>query len=106
MKPNAKLYQIEECSLSLGERWCDSWLVNYPATYQYNGGITVDEEWYDGYEVPPPKTPEGFELVGIGCGYQLNAHPPLATAYLKPLDGHKVSKSEAKQICIESQLNP
>jgi len=63
------------------EKWCDGWLVEYPVSYDFNGGPS--------YHVPPPIVPEGFELVGIGCGLQLNARPPLATMYLKPLKENK-----------------
>ncbi len=71
---------------SYGERWCDKNLVTYPVSYQYNGRIVLDGKWYAGYEVPDPIVPKGFELVGIGCGLELNAHPPLATRYLKPIE--------------------
>ena len=57
--------------------------VTYPVSYRYNGGIVVDGKWYEGYEVPPPKIPKGFELVGLGLGLQLNARPPIATMYLQ-----------------------
>lgn len=85
--------------LDIGERWCNSFLVTFPVSYQYNGGIVIDDEWFDGYEVPEPDVPEGFELKGIGCGLQLNARPPYATRYLKPLDEErKITKSELKTI--------
>lgn len=88
--------QITECPLIIGEKWCDSFLVIFPVSYRYNGGIVIGDEWYDGYEVVKPEVPAGFELVSIGCGLQLNAHPPYATRYLKPLDGKKKSRSEVK----------
>ena len=79
-----KLYKCPRPTLTMGEKWCDSRLVTYPVSYEYNGGIVLDDEWYDGFEVPSPIVPAGFELVGIGIGLQLNAQPPYATAYLKP----------------------
>ena len=57
--------------------------ITYAVTYCYNGGITVDGEWYDGYHVPGPLMNPGYVIVGIGVGLQLNAHPPLATGVLK-----------------------
>lgn len=79
-----KLFKCPKPELTKTEKWCDNYLVTYPVSYEYNGGTIIDGEWYDGYEVPRPDVPEGFELVGIGCGLQLNAHPPYATAYLEP----------------------
>lgn len=58
--------------------------VTFPVTYRYNGGICVGDEWYEGYEVPHPDVPEGWELVNIGVGLQLNSKPPYATMVLKP----------------------
>ena len=63
-------------------------------SYTYNGGIIIDGKLYQGFEVPQPKVPKGFKLVGIGCGFQLNARPPYATAFIKPDDDRKVSKRE------------
>lgn len=57
--------------------------VTYPVSYTYNGGIIIDGEWYKGYKVDPPIIPEGYELLNIGVGLQLNARPPLATGLLK-----------------------
>lgn len=69
--------------LNRTEDWSDGCLVTYPVSYDYNGGIVIDGEWYKGFEVPAPHIPEGYELQGIGVGLQLNAHPPYATGYLK-----------------------
>ena len=85
-------------TLSIEEKWCDSYLVNYPVSYRYNGGILIDGEWYGGYDVPRPIVPEGFKLKNIGVGLQMNARPPYATMYLEPLDGHKVTKKELKAL--------
>jgi hypothetical protein len=60
--------------------------VMYAVSYTYNGGITIGDEWYDGYEVPPPLINPGYKLVGIGVGLQLNAQPPLATAVLRRIN--------------------
>lgn len=96
---------IDSCHLSIAERWCQSFLVTYPVSIRYNGGMVEDDKWYEGYKVPKPKVPEGFKLVGIGCGLQLNCHPPYTTAYLKPIDeDRKVTKGEMKQILIETSL--
>ena len=56
--------------------------VTYPVSYTYNGGIIIDDEWYDGFEVPRPIVQEGFKLVGIGVGLDFNARPPQATCLL------------------------
>ena len=56
--------------------------VTYRVSYEYNGGIVIEGEWYNGFEVPPPLLASGYKLVGIGVGLQLNARPPLATARL------------------------
>jgi hypothetical protein len=70
------------------ERWADGRLVRFPVSYRYNGGVTIDDEWYPGVEVPAPIVPEGYELVGIGVGLQLNARPPLATYLLRKQPSH------------------
>ncbi|WP_297478335.1 hypothetical protein [Ferrovum sp.] len=59
--------------------------VQYPVSYRYNGGTLIDDEWYAGYEVPPPIVPPGFKLVGIGVGFEFNHRPPLKTMILKPI---------------------
>lgn len=56
--------------------------VQFSVSYRYNGGTIVDDKWYRGFFVPPPILPEGCKLVGLGVGYQLNAHPPYATQLL------------------------
>jgi hypothetical protein len=71
------------CKPFKGGKWCDSWLVYFPTSCRYNGGTIVNGKWVQGVEVGKPKIPKGFELVGIGCGHQLNAFPPYATRYLK-----------------------
>lgn len=57
-------------------------LVKYPVSYKYNGGIVFNGKWYNGFEVGEPIVPEGFKLMGIGCGLQFNSIPPEATARL------------------------
>jgi hypothetical protein len=59
--------------------------VTYSVSYIYNGGIVINDEWYDGYEVPPPIISIGYGIVDIGVGLQLNAEPPYATGVLKPI---------------------
>ena len=90
--------KVAKPKLQIAEKWCNSYLVTYPVSYRYNGGIIIDGKWYEGYTVPRPKVPKGFELVSIGCGLQLNAHPPYATSYLKPIPDRKVSKFELAKI--------
>jgi hypothetical protein len=89
-------------SLTIREKWGDSFLVSYPTSVSYNGGIGIDGEWYQGFKVEPPRVPKGFRLVGIGIGSQLNARPPYATEYLKPIDeNRRVTKSELKTILAD-----
>lgn len=73
--------------VSYGERWLDSYLVYFPISYQYNGGIIIDGIHYDGVDVPDPILPHGYTLKGIGIGWNLNCVPPRATMYLKPEGG-------------------
>jgi hypothetical protein len=61
----------------------ESCTVIYPISQRYNGGIIINNEWYEGFKVPPPIVPDGYKLVNIGIGDQLNATPPHATMYLK-----------------------
>lgn len=68
------------------EKWCDSCLVIFPVSYRYNGGIILDDEFYEGFEVPDPVIPKGYKLKDIGVGLQLNAKPPYATMYLEKVD--------------------
>ena len=88
--------QIKECHLTIGSKWCESYLVIYPVSYRYNGGIVVGNKWYEGFKVTSPKVPKGYKLTSIACGLQLNARPPCATSYLEPLDGKSKSKSEVR----------
>lgn len=57
--------------------------VAFPVSYRYNGGIIVDDEWYEGFDVPKPDIPKGWHLCTLGVGLQLNARPPYATMYLE-----------------------
>tara|TARA_R110000824_G_scaffold391980_1_gene590113 strand:- start:399 stop:695 length:297 start_codon:yes stop_codon:yes gene_type:complete len=93
-----KLKKMPKATLTLTEKWCNSYLVTYPVSYTYNGGIIVDGKLYAGFEVPNPKVPKGFELESIYCGLQLNAKPPYATSLLKPIDGKKRTKTELKKL--------
>jgi len=58
--------------------------VKYPVSYYYNGGTIIDHKWYSGYVVEAPFVPDTHELVSMGIGLQLNAHPPYATMLLRP----------------------
>ena len=95
---NSEFVVIENPRMTVGEKWCESFLVTYPVSYSYNGGMIHNGKWYKGFKVKGIKAPEGFELVGIGCGLQLNAKPPFATAYLKPINNQKVTKSELRKL--------
>jgi len=66
--------------------------VTYAISYNYNGGIVVDDKWYAGYDVPPPIVPAGFELKGMGVGADFNSRPPRATALLIPKTNRKEIK--------------
>ena len=75
--------KVTECKLTKGEKRLDGNLVTYPVSYRYNGGIIVDGKHYSGFDVVAPTVPEGYKLVNIGVGLQLNAQPPYATRLLK-----------------------
>ena len=59
--------------------------VTFPVSYKYNGGVVVEGQWFEGFEVGLPVIPAGYELVSLAMGLQLNAKPPLATMYLKKI---------------------
>jgi len=99
LKQSSEYKHLPSPHLDIGERWCDSFLVTFSTSVRYNGGTIIDGKWYEGYKVEPPRVPEGFELIGIGIGLQLMAHPPYATQYLKPIDpDRRVTKKELKAI--------
>lgn len=75
-----------------GKKWADGKLVTFPVSCSYNGGTIIKGKWYQGYLVPPPIIPDGFELVSIGCGLQLNACPPYATQLLRKKRNRNSSK--------------
>ena len=92
-------YIVKNTELTIGERWCNSFLVTYPVSYDYNGGTVIDGKWYKGYKVVGKlKVPKGFTLSSIGCGLQMNGRPPFATVYLKPLTDAKIKKGELKAL--------
>ena len=78
-----KTIKVTECKLTKGEKRLDGNLVTYPVSYRYNGGIIVDGKHYSGFDVVAPTVPEGYKLVNIGVGLQLDAQPPYATRLLK-----------------------
>lgn len=57
--------------------------VSIPCSISYNGGTVIDDKWYSGYDVAPPIVPDGYELVDLLCGYELNAHPPLQAMIMR-----------------------
>jgi len=77
-----KIKKYPRPQLTKGEKWCDGNLVTYPVSEMFNGGVIIDDEWYNGVEVPPPIVPEGYVLKSIGVGLERNHVPPLATALL------------------------
>jgi hypothetical protein len=79
---NAK--RIPKPRLRKTQEWLNGWLVRFPVSYRYNGGVVVGNKWYEGFDVPWPNVPRGFELVDISISLQLNAQPPLATYFLRP----------------------
>ena len=54
----AKYKTIKKCEMIVGEKWCDGFLVSYPVSYRYNGGISIDGKWYEGFKVARPKVPK------------------------------------------------
>ena len=96
-------FKVNKSPLTVGIKWCDGFLVTFPVSERYNGGIVIKNEWYDGYEVVRPTVPEGYELIGISCGNQLNVYPPYATAYLKPIDNKKRTKSQVQTDIIKAE---
>ena len=102
MDPNGKYFKYPRTGLSISKKeqkrlekfgHCE---VTFPVSIAYNGGIILTPDgkmdfncknpkskWYNGYKVPSPKVPKGYELVNIGVGCQLNAHPPYATMVLR-----------------------
>lgn len=78
--------EMPKAELKITRKFKDgSYEVTYPVSYRYNGGIIIGDNWYKGYHVPKPDIPEGFELVNIGVGLQLNARPPYATMLVMPI---------------------
>jgi hypothetical protein len=69
--------------------------VTFPVSYRYNGGISIGEDWYPGYEVGAPIVPKGYKLISLGVGLQLNARPPYATMLLKRIDPEPPKKPDA-----------
>ena len=57
--------------------------VTFPVSCSYNGGTVIKGEWFAGYKVEKPIVPAGYELVSIGVGLELNAHPPSCTMILR-----------------------
>jgi hypothetical protein len=90
--------RVKECPVYVGEKWCDGYLITFPVSYRYNGGISVNNRHYEGFTVKNPKIPKGFETKSICCGLQLNAKPPLATRMILRKDGKKFTKNELEAL--------
>lgn len=56
--------------------------ITFPVSCIYNGGVIIDDEWYDGVEVPAPIVPKGYKFKDIVVGLESNAVPPWATYLL------------------------
>jgi len=89
--------RVNKPTLTIGEKWSDGYLVTYPVSCRYNGGIVIDDKHYEGFTVPAPKIPKGYYTMGIGCGLQLNARPPYATSLILRKDEKKFTKKELKE---------
>ena len=85
-KPEGEWLTLDSAPLCRGEKWCDSYLVTFPISYEYNGGIVwEDGKWYRGFKVSPPVVPEGYELTNIYVSPQYNSRPPYETMYLEKI---------------------
>jgi hypothetical protein len=88
MRPNQKMFKCKRPVITLNKsqqkrfNQGKSFEVEFPVSYQYNGGIHIGDEFYKGYSVPPPVVPEGWKLVNTCAGLDLNARPPYATMLL------------------------
>jgi len=94
--------RITECPIIIGEKWGSGYLISYPVSYRYNGGISIDGKHYDGFQVKAPKFPKGFQVKNVGCGLQLNARPPYATLYIQKHDGERFTKRDLKKAIAET----
>jgi len=87
MKDDPEYFQCEQPDLRGMEKKIKgkktSIEVTHPVSIRYNGGTIIGDKWYRGYYVPDPIIPDGYKLVDIGVGLQLNARPPYATKLLK-----------------------
>jgi len=100
MNPIGKFFVCRQPDLHISKRQqkrlekTGSCEVTYPVSYKYNGGIILTPEgkfdmlcknpksqWYDGFKIPKPIVPEGFELRCIGVGL-IMSYPPYATSLL------------------------
>jgi len=99
-----KPFKVPESRLKITGSRGEGWTVIYPVSVTYNGGTTIDGEWYSGYEVPEPKVPQGFELVSLWVGLQNSAHPPYATNMLKPTtpETAKLKRHQVQKLCDQA----
>jgi hypothetical protein len=77
-----KVKQMPKPVLKIDKTHGSGKLVTYPVSYVYNGSFEWEGDWYQGFEVPKPDVPKGYELVNIGVGLQHNCMPPFATMLL------------------------
>jgi len=57
--------------------------ISYPVSYEYNGGTIYKGQYIKGFEIPEPIVPNGFKLVQLYMGLQLNSCPPMKTNRLR-----------------------
>jgi hypothetical protein len=56
--------------------------VSFPVSCDYNGGIVINDKWYEGIIVPEPEVPNEHELQSIYVGLNHNTIPPTKTMLL------------------------
>ena len=102
MNPNGKYFKYPRSGLFMDKKQkrrfakTGSCEVTFPVSIEYNGGIILTPDgkmdincrntkskWYNGFKVPKPLVPKGYELISIGVGLNLNSYPPYATNVLR-----------------------
>lgn len=83
--PCGEWLELPEAPLTLSRKGAvgDSYEVIFPVSTEYNGGVCYEGKWYRGFRVPKPELPEGYELISMGVGHQMNSRPPYATMLLR-----------------------
>jgi len=121
MDPNGKYFKYPRPDLSISKKerkrlektgHCQ---VTFPESCAYNGGIILTPDgkmdincknpkskWYNGYKVPSPRVPKGYELVSIGVGSDLNCNPPYATMVLRKVEKKPKTKKTPLWVPLSS----